>query len=160
MTELPMIDLFMARERARDGDYDTAISTMRAAVDHLFNAGQLGWCNPATRVLVDVLLARGQESDIREAEVATERLAAVIRPDTGLAMREVILLRMRALIARARGDEASFHDGWSRYLGRRTVPRIPRAYRHGRRAHLSSPVQPLCARDDGDVREVGLHGPR
>jgi class 3 adenylate cyclase len=115
MTELPMIDVFTARELARDGDYDTAISTVRAAVDQLFSAGQVGWCNSATRVMVDVLLARGQESDIREAEVATERLAAVIRPDTGLAMREVILLRMRALIARARGDEASFHDGWSRY---------------------------------------------
>lgn len=129
MTELPMIDVFTARELARDGDHESAISTVRVAVDQLYGAGQVGWCNSATGVMVDVLLARGQESDIREAEVATERLAAVTRQDTGLAMREVILLRARALIARARGDQAGFDDGWSRYRAA--------AHAHGYLGHIA-----------------------
>ncbi len=129
MTELPVTDVFAAREFARDGDYDTAIPMMRAAVEQLFSAGQLGWCNSTTRVMVDTLLARGEEADIREAEAATERLAANTREDGGVVMREVTLLRMRALLARARGDTAGFQDGWSRYRAK--------AQAHGYLGHVA-----------------------
>jgi hypothetical protein len=43
---------------------------------------------------------------VAEAEAAIERLA--VEPvDEGLAKREIWLLRLRALLARARGDEAA-----------------------------------------------------
>ena len=45
--DLPIVNVYLARERARRGDRDDAIPLMRAAVDHLFREGQLlGWGIP------------------------------------------------------------------------------------------------------------------
>jgi len=113
--ELPIINVYMARERARRGDRDGAIPLMRAAVDHLFSNGQsLGWGIPATGVLVETLLDRGAEGDVAEAEAAIERLAAA-PADEGLVMREIWLLRMRALLARAHGDATAYAHFRYRY---------------------------------------------
>ena len=88
---------------------------MRAAVDHLFREGQLLlWGVPATGVLVETLLDRGADGDVAEAEAAIERLAAA-PADDGLVMREIWLLRLRALLARAHGDEAAYRDYRDRY---------------------------------------------
>jgi hypothetical protein len=88
---------------------------MRAAVDHLFREGQLlTWGVAATGVLVETLLDRGVDGDVAEAEAATERLAAA-PADDGLVMREVWLLRLRVLLARARGDDAAYRDSVNRY---------------------------------------------
>jgi len=74
--ELPLVNVYLARQRARRGDRDDAIAHMRAAADHMFREGQLlAWGIPATGVLVDTLLDRGTESDVAEAEAAIERLA-------------------------------------------------------------------------------------
>jgi class 3 adenylate cyclase len=114
-TELPMIDVYSARERARRGDRDEAIPLGRAAVDHLFREGRLlAWGAPATGVLVETLLDRGAESDVAEAEAAIERLAAA-PAEEGLALREIWLLRSRALLARAHGDAAAYADLRDRY---------------------------------------------
>ena len=75
-------NVYLARERARRGDRDDAISLMRAAVDHLFREGQLlAWGIPATGVLVETLLDRGADGDVAEAEAAIERLAAAPADD-------------------------------------------------------------------------------
>ena len=88
---------------------------MRTAVDHLFREGQLlGWGLPATGVLVETLLDRGADSDLVEAEAAIERLAAA-PADEGLVIRDIWLLRLRALLAQAQGDEASYRDYRDRY---------------------------------------------
>jgi hypothetical protein len=114
--ELPIVNVYLARERARCGDRDDAIPLMRAAVDHLFREGQLlAWGVPATGVLVETLLDRGAESDVSEAEAAIERLAPAAPADAGLVNREIWLLRLRALLARARGDDAAYRDYWDRY---------------------------------------------
>ena len=76
LSELPAVDVWTARERARRGDRDGAIPQMRAAIDDLFRAGQLGYCIPATGVLVETLLERGAGGDVAEAEAAIDRLAA------------------------------------------------------------------------------------
>ena len=49
-----------------------------------------------------------------EAEAAIERLAAA-PADDGLVMREIWLLRLRALLARAQGDETAYRDYRDRY---------------------------------------------
>ena len=49
-----------------------------------------------------------------EAEVAIERLAAA-PADDGLAIRDIWLLRLRALLARANGGGAAYRDLLSRY---------------------------------------------
>ena len=44
LCDLPIVNVYLARERARRGDRDDAIPLMRAAVDHLFREGRLlGW---------------------------------------------------------------------------------------------------------------------
>jgi len=113
--ELPLVEVYTARERARQGDCAEAIPLMRAAVDHLFREGQLLlWGVPATGVLVQTLLDRGADGDVVEAEAAVERLAGA-HADEGLVMRDIWLLRLRALLARAHGDATAYTHLWDRY---------------------------------------------
>jgi AAA ATPase domain/Adenylate and Guanylate cyclase catalytic domain len=115
LMDLPILTVYVARERARRGDRDEAIPLMRAAVDHLFREGHLLlWGIPATGVLVETLLDRGADGDVVEAEAAIERLAAA-PADDGLAMHDIWLLRLRALVARARSDAAAYADLRDRY---------------------------------------------
>jgi hypothetical protein len=116
LSELPLVNVYLAREGARRGDRDDAIPLMRAAVDHLFGEGQLlEWGIPATGVLVETLLDRASDGDIAEAEDAIDRLATA-PADEGLVIREIWLLRLRALLARARGDAAAYANFRDRYL--------------------------------------------
>jgi hypothetical protein len=88
---------------------------MRAAVDHLFREGRLlAWGVAAPGVLVETLLDRGANADVAEAEAAIERLATA-SADEGLVIRDIWLLRLRALLARARGDDAAYADFRDRY---------------------------------------------
>jgi hypothetical protein len=106
--ELPIANVYLARERARGGDRDDALSLMRAAVDDLFREGQLlAWGTQATGVLVETMLDHGTDADMAEAEAAIERLAAA-PADDNLAVRDIWLLRLQALLARARGDDATY----------------------------------------------------
>jgi hypothetical protein len=115
LAEVPLIEIYAARERARRGDRDDVIPLMRAAADHLFREGQLqAWGCPATGVLVQTLLDRGAEGDVAEAGAAIERLAAA-PADEGLVIREIWLLRLRALLAQAHADEAGYRDYRDRY---------------------------------------------
>jgi class 3 adenylate cyclase len=115
LSPLPIVNVYLARERARRGDRDEAIPLMRAAVDHLFREGRLlTWSIPATGVLVQTLLDRRADADIGEAEAAIERLAAA--PAHGhLLVRDIWLLRLRALLARAHGDATAYTDFRDRY---------------------------------------------
>jgi class 3 adenylate cyclase len=115
LCDLPMLDVYMARETARRGDRDQAIPLMRDAVDHLARDGQLlSWGIPATAVLVETLLDRGAERDMAEAAAAIEQLAAA-PADEGLVIRKIWLLRLRALLARAHGNIAAYADLRDRY---------------------------------------------
>jgi class 3 adenylate cyclase len=112
---LPIVNLYLARERARRGDRDGAIPLIRAAVEHLVREGRLlGWGIAATGVLAETLLDRGAESDVAEAEAAIERLAAA-PVDEGLVTRDIWLLRLRALLVRAHGDDARYREYRDRY---------------------------------------------
>ena len=111
---LPSIETWAGRERARRGDRDGAIPLLREAVDNLFHEGQLWSCIGATAFLVETLLERGAGDDVAEAEAAIDRLAAA-PADDGLVIREIWLLRLRALLMRAKGDEAAYRDYRDRY---------------------------------------------
>ncbi len=115
LCELPIINVYLARDRARRGNRDDAIPLMRDAVDHLVRAGHLlGWGIPATGFLVQTLLDRAANGDVAEAEAAIERLAAA-PADEGLVIRDIWLLRLRALLARARRDATAYADFRDRY---------------------------------------------
>jgi hypothetical protein len=109
---VPVTELWAARERARHGDRDAAIAVMRQAVDELHQPGSTYgvW---GTGVLAEALLERGAEGDLAEAQEVIDRLAN-LWADQGWAMRDITLLRLRALLARARGDVA-YRDLVSRY---------------------------------------------
>ncbi len=116
--ELPLVNVYLARERARRGNCDDAVPLMRAAVDQLFSSGQLlEWGIPATGVLVATLLERPSDGDVSEAEAAVKRLAAA-PAEEGLVIRDVWLLRLRALLARAHGDDAAYAQLRDRYRGK------------------------------------------
>jgi hypothetical protein len=88
---------------------------MRSAVDHLVREGQLlAYGVPATAVLVQTLLDRGTDVDGAEAEAAIERLAAAPAEES-LVIRDIWLLRLRALLARAHGDDTAYRDYRGRY---------------------------------------------
>ena len=121
LAELPIVEVCLAREKAQRGDHDGAIPLLRVAADGQFREGRLlGWSIPATGVLVETLLDRGAEGDLVEAEAAIERLAEATiersaEADGGFAVREIWLLRLRALLARAHGDAASYAHFRDRY---------------------------------------------
>ncbi len=83
---------------------------LRDTVDGLVSAGLLlGWGVACTNLLVDCLLSRGTESDVREAEAATERLAAA-GADLRYGFLDCVVLRARALLARTIGDESAYRE--------------------------------------------------
>jgi hypothetical protein len=110
----PVTDLWAARETARRGDSDAAIEVMRQAVGELRQAGNLFYGFWGTGVLVETLLQRGAERDLAEAQEEFDRLAN-LRADQDSAMLDITLLRLRALLARVRGDDVVYRDLASRY---------------------------------------------
>jgi adenylate cyclase len=96
------------------GDPDGAIALLREATDDLFDAGQFAYCVAAIKLLVETLLARGDDADIREAELALNRLATAPFDDE-FVLPVITLLRLRALLAQAHGDEVSYRDFATRY---------------------------------------------
>jgi adenylate cyclase len=91
-----------------------------AVIERLFETGHMIDRGPATAVFVESLLRRGAAADVRDAHAAIDRLAAVpIEP--GFVSHELPLLRLRALLARARGDETGYCDYRDRYRAMATA---------------------------------------
>ena len=108
------VDTEIAKEKARTGDVDGAIQLARVVVDYTFDAGDALSLGEATRVFVEALLQRGTSSDLKEAQATIDRLAAE-PTDPGFVLFEVPLLRLRALLAQAHGDAATYAQFRDRY---------------------------------------------
>jgi adenylate cyclase len=63
---------------------------------------------------VESLLKRGAEGDMLEAQDLIDSLAKLPDDVSGV-MRDVWLLRLRALLAQSRGDETAYRDHRDRY---------------------------------------------
>jgi adenylate cyclase len=111
---VPVVDIHLAEQKARSGDLDGAIGLARAVLEDLFDSGGAIWSVLATTVLVEALVRRGSDGDLQEAQAAIDRLAAV-PTDPGLVLHEIWLLRLRALLARARVEEAGYREFRDRY---------------------------------------------
>ena len=94
---VPNAQLWAAREMARCGNHDAALPVMRKAVQELSEAGRLGWGILGAGALVETLLVRGTAADLAEAQESIDRLA-MLRAEQGSAMRDITLLRLRALL--------------------------------------------------------------
>ena len=112
-----MSDIEVARERARSGDLDGAIDLATTVLVEQFHTGEMIFRGPATTVLVEALLSRGSAADLTDAQDAIDRLAAV-PTEPGFVLHELPVLRLRALVARARGDEPGYRQFVERFLVR------------------------------------------
>jgi adenylate cyclase len=119
LTAVPIVDIHTAGEKARLGDLDGAIESARTIVDDLFASGGSIWSALATTVLVEALLQRRDDADLGDAQAAIDRLAA-IPTDPGFVLHDITLLRLRALLARAHGDEARYREFRDRYRAKAT----------------------------------------
>ena len=104
---MTMADIQIAESKAVAADVDAAIEIARATVDRLFDCGAAIFRGPATVVLVHSLLRRGTAQALDEAQAVIDRLAAC-NTDPGFLLYELALLRSRALVARALGDEQAY----------------------------------------------------
>ena len=113
LSELPIVDLYAAWAHGKLGDVDASIPLMRDAANKLFETGQLAFCSAASGILVETLLKRDTDANISEADAAIERLAETVVDD--VPVRDIWLLRMRAPLAQARGDDNAYRDYRDRY---------------------------------------------
>jgi adenylate cyclase len=127
---LPFIDVELARQKARSGDLDGAIELSRPYVNAEPGAGAIAYFGLAVMVLVESLLRRGTDSDLVDAKTAIARLAAV-STSSGVVVFDVVVLRLRAVLARAQGDESTYRELVDRYramaesFGWRAISRWP-----------------------------------
>ena len=116
-SELAVLDLFHARELARDGHLDVAVDELRAAADSVFQSGQFAHGVIATESSSRRCCSAAERADVQEADAAIDRLASAGRDD--LAVVELVVLRLRALAARARGDDVTCRQSLGRCRERR-----------------------------------------
>jgi adenylate cyclase len=111
---LPIADSYLAQANAAAGDVDRAVEMAGVALDSLYESGRSIWCALVTTVLVEALLQRKRDDDLHRAQTAMDRLADA-PVDPGFVLHEITLLRMRALLARVRGDDSGYLEFRDRY---------------------------------------------
>jgi adenylate cyclase len=111
---LAIANIHVAKEKLRSGDLDGAIELSSEILDDQFRSGSVIWTAFTTSVLVDALLQRGSGPDLATACAAVERLSSM-PTDAGFVLNEITLLRMRALLARAEGDNPNYRQWRDRY---------------------------------------------
>jgi hypothetical protein len=113
-------DILIASEKVRSGDLDGAIELSRTVIDNELRSGEMVYRGCAATVLAEALLRRGADGDMQEAQATIDELAAA-PTEPEFVLNELPLLRMRASLAQARGDETSYHDFTERYRARATM---------------------------------------
>lgn len=114
---ISVANLHLAMRKLQLGDLDGAITMARTVADGCVASGDGIWLGAATTTLVEASLATGTEQGLAQAVAASDRLQGQI-PSTGRPLYELPLLRSRALIARARGDDPEYQTYVTRYQTR------------------------------------------
>lgn len=114
MAVIGFIDAHLANETIRVGDLDAAIELARTTVEADYDSGGTLMRAAAVAILVQALLERAVPIDLQEAQTAIDRLAAV-PTEPGFVLHDIWLLRMRALLAKALGDQKAYCDYRDRY---------------------------------------------
>jgi hypothetical protein len=113
LAELPMLNLYIARAQALRGDPDGVLPSMREDVGQLFASSHYAYTLIATSILVETLLEAGSDGHLSEAEMAIDRLAAAVEEHQPI--RDITVLRLRTLLAKARKGDAAYRDLRERY---------------------------------------------
>jgi adenylate cyclase len=104
------IDAFLALELMENGQHELALQHWRTLTDEMIDDGNFANVDIPLMLATEALISRG-ESD--EANRLIEKLD-VTTMDRGWRSREVSALRLRTLLAQARGDDA-YRDLRDRY---------------------------------------------
>ena len=107
-SELPLTELYIARNRTWNGDYDGGVAEMQRCVDGIFENGQMMYCTGATDLLVNVLLEHGNTGDFVRVQAVIDRLSAMPL-DGASPARDLMVLKLRTLLAQARQDDDYYH---------------------------------------------------
>ncbi|OBA97738.1 hypothetical protein A5662_16610 [Mycobacteriaceae bacterium 1482268.1] len=111
---LPVIELELAKDAARNGDVDGAIDSLSSMISAEAALPRVGVYGLATEAMVDILLGRGSKVDIAAAEKAVARMSARTG-ESEIVLNELLLLRLNALVANAHGNRQRCHDYTERY---------------------------------------------
>ncbi|BBX06456.1 cyclase [Mycolicibacterium aichiense] len=111
---IPVADFCSAAQRCRQGERAAVLPVIRDAVANLHRAGRPFFGVLGIRALVETLAYDGDEADLAEAQQAIEFLSSWLG-DTGSAVVTMTELRLRALLARCRGDDPAYHVLTERY---------------------------------------------
>jgi adenylate cyclase len=109
-----LIDIEFAEERARQGDVDHAIDALQSTTESELAAGGVPIYLRAAEALVDALLQRRGPTDVDAAREVVDQFASV-QAESGALSYKLLLLRVRALVARACGDEPEYRHYVERY---------------------------------------------
>lgn len=113
LVEVTFMDALIGLDRANRGDFDAAIPLVRGAAQTMFGRRQYTYWIPVIGSLVETLLKRGADGDAAEAAAAIAELERA--PLEGSVIRDVWALRLRALLAHARGDSTAYRQLRDRY---------------------------------------------
>ena len=108
---LPLFDTYLALERADQGEVDAAIQQWRAIAEGMERAGAMSNLDLPLMFTAEQLLSRG---DYDEAAREIERLA-LLGAELEWGSRELGALRLRVLLAQARGDDTAYRDLLNQY---------------------------------------------
>jgi hypothetical protein len=108
LIEVSFMDALLGLERANRGDFSGAIPLVREAAKAIFDRGEYTYWMPVSGFLVETLLKRGGEGDVVEAADVIAALEGI--PLEGAVIRDVRLLRLKALLANACGDETTYRQ--------------------------------------------------
>ncbi len=128
LSMVPVVDARLAELMIESGNLET-VEKLRASVRDVFDCGMYAFAPWATDVLAEALLDIDATGNAAEVESVLERLATVTVLD-GTVYRELVLLKSRALLAGARGDEAEYRDFAARYRDIATL--------HGFQGHIAN----------------------
>ena len=106
-TTLAFIDGLFAKEKARTGDVDGAIESARSILARMSDTGEALGHGGAAGTLVELLLTRGDDADLREAREIVDSLASA-PIDPGNVLDEITSLFMRAFLAQAEEDQVAY----------------------------------------------------
>lgn len=113
LVEVTFMDALLGVDRANRGEFDAAVPLLREAAQTMFGRRQYTYWIPVVGFLVETLLKRGADDDTAEAADIIAELERA--PLDGSVIRDVWVLRVKALLAHTTGDDAAYRELADRY---------------------------------------------